>query len=89
MKFIVIPIEDAQLVFTEEELSRARKNVEGTEVIVHEEILLKKRQEVGLSTLPTDDTGEFEWTYPVYQDRSKELDDLLNSDDWTSKEGEV
>lgn len=89
MKFIVIPIEDAQLVFTEEELNRARKNVEGTEVIVHEEILLKKRQEAGLSTLPTDDTGEFEWTYPVYQYRSKELDDLLNSDDWTSKEGEV
>lgn len=89
MKFIVIPIEDARLVFTEEELNRARKNVEGTEVIVHEEILLKKRQEAGLSTLPTDDTGEFKWTYPVYQYRSKEINDLLNSDDWTSKEGEV
>ena len=85
MKFIVIPIEDAQLVFTEEELNRARKNVEGTEVIVHEEILLKKRQEAGLSTLLTDDTGEFEWTYPVYQYGSKELNELITSFDWNSE----
>lgn len=43
MKYVVMPIEDAQVVFTEEELSTMRKSVDNTEVIVHEEILLVRR----------------------------------------------
>lgn len=89
MKFIVLPIEDARIVFTTKELETMRKSIDGTQVIAHEESLIKARQSLGLNTLPSEETGEIEWTYPVYQYRSKELDDLLNSDDWTNKEGEV
>ena len=86
MRYIVLPIIDAQLVFSNEELSTMRQNIEGTEVIVHEEILLRKREALGLTTLPSEETGMFEWTYPVYQFDSQELDNLLSSDNWNYKE---
>lgn len=82
MKYIVLPISDAKQIFTEEELSTMRKSTDEKEVIVHEEILIDKRESMGMSTLPTDDTGQIEWTYPVYGYGTKELDDLLNSDSW-------
>ena len=85
MNFIIIPLADAAEVFTNDELEAARKSIDGKEVIVHEEILLQKKVERGLMTLPTD--GEpVVWTYPVYAYNSKELDTLLDSDKWTSKE---
>lgn len=86
MKFIVLPLEDAKLIFTEQELETHRKSIDGTEVIVHEETLLEKRQALGMSTLPTDEIGEIQWTYPNYEYGSKELNDLLESDKWSSKE---
>lgn len=86
MKFIVLPLEDAKLVFTEQELETHRKSIDGTEVIVHEETLLEKRQALGMSTLPTDEVEEIQWTYPNYEYGSKELNDLLESDKWSSKE---
>lgn len=89
MKYIVIPIEDAKIVFTDEELSTMRKSVDGTEVIVHENILVDKRNAMGLTTLPSGDTGTFEWTYPVYEFNSKELNNLLSSETWTSKEEQL
>ena len=82
MRFIIIPIEDAKTVFTEEELSTMRKSLNGTKVIAHEEILVRKRNALGLTTLPSDETGVIEWTYPVYNYKSEELDTLLNSDEW-------
>ena len=85
MNFIIIPLADAAEVFTSDELEAARKSIDGKEVLVHEEILLQKKVERGLMTLPTD--GEpVVWTYPVYAYNSKELDTLLDSDKWTSKE---
>lgn len=86
MKFIVLPLEDAKLVFTEQELETHRKSIDGTEVIVHEETLLEKRQALGMSTLPTDEVGEIQWTYSNYEYGSKELNDLLESDKWSIKE---
>lgn len=86
MKFIVLPIEDAKLIFTEKELETHRKSIDGSEVIVHEETLLEKRQALGMSTLPTDEVEEIQWTYPNYEYESKELNDLLESDKWNSKE---
>lgn len=83
MNFIILPVEDAQLIFTPEELSVLRHNVAGTQVIVHEEILIDKRNQLGLSTLTTDNNGNIEWTYPVYKYETAALNDLLNSDDWT------
>lgn len=86
MKFIILPIEDAKLIFTEEELSTMRKSVDETEVIVHENILINKRTALGLATLPSEDTGQIEWTYPNYEYNSEELNNLLNSSEWNSEE---
>ena len=86
MKFIVLPLEDAKLVFTEQELETHRKSIDGTEVIVHEETLLEKRQALGMSTLLTDEIGEIQWTYPNYEYNTNELNTLLESDKWSSKE---
>lgn len=84
MKYIVIPIEDAQIVMTQDELDHARKSVDGSEVLVHEEILVRKRNTIGLTTLPADN-GDFEWTYPVYEYGSKELNELLNGSEWSNE----
>lgn len=89
MKYIVLPIDDAKLIFTEEELSTMRKSTDETEVIVHEEILLNKREAMGMSVLPTDDNGEIQWTYPIYGYNTDELNSLLESDKWTNKEEEM
>ena len=85
MNFIIIPLADAAEVFTSDELEAARKSIDGKEVIVHEEILLQKKVERGLMTLPTD--GEpVDWTYPVYGYNTAEFNNLLDSDKWASKE---
>lgn len=89
MRYIVMPIEDAQVVFTEEELSTMRKSVDNTEVIVHEETLIRKRNSMGLTTLPSEDTGIIEWTYPIYDYNSSELDTLLSSDKWLTKDDNI
>lgn len=81
MRYIVLPIEDALVVFSTEELESMRKSLDGKKVIVHEGILLRKREQLGFSTLPSE-TGEMEWTYPVYEYNSKGLNDLLSSEEW-------
>ena len=86
MKFIVLPLEDAKLIFTEKELETHRKSIDGTEVIVHEETLLEKRQALGMSVLPTDENEVIQWTYPNYEYNTDELNTLLESDKWSSKE---
>lgn len=86
MRYIVLPIEDTKLVFTEEELSTMRKSLDNSSVLVHEEILINKRTELGLITLPSEDTGLIEWTYPTYVYNSTELNELLNSNNWSKKE---
>lgn len=86
MRYIVMPIEDAQVVFTDNELSTMRKSVDGTEVIVHEEILVRKRNQMGLTTLLSEETGAIEWTYPVYEYNSVELNNLLQSEAWSNNE---
>lgn len=63
-----------------------RKNVTDTEVLVHEEILLRKREQLGMSTLPINEDGTFQWTYPVYEYNSQELNDLLSSTEWSKSE---
>lgn len=84
MKYIVIPIEDAQIVMTQDEIEHARKSVDGSEVLVHEETLVRKRNAMGFVTLPADN-GNFEWTYPVYEHGSKELNELLSGSEWSDK----
>lgn len=86
MKYIVLPIDDAKLIFTEEELNTIRKSTDETKVIIHEEIFLNKRQAIGMSILPTDENGVIQWTYPNYEYNTDELNTLLESDKWSSKE---
>ena len=86
MKYIVIPIEDAQIVMTQDELEHARKSVDGSKILVHEETLVRKRNAMGFITLPADNE-DFEWTYPVYEYESEELDTLLNSNEWFNETG--
>lgn len=84
MKFIILPIEDARTIFQEDELNSLRKSVDGTEVIVHEEILIEKRKQLGFSTLPNEE-GDIEWTYPNYQYNTDEFNSLLQGEKWTPK----
>lgn len=86
MKFIVLPLEDAKLIFTEKELETHRKSIDGTELIIHEETLLEKRQALGMSIFLTDENGVIQWTYPNYEYNTDELNTLLESDKWSSKE---
>lgn len=83
MRFIILPLTDARIVFSEDELSHMRKNIDETEVIVHENILVNKRNNFGLTTMPSEETGQFEWTYPVYEHNSNELNSLLSSYAWS------
>lgn len=64
MRFIIIPITDAKIVFTEKELETMRKSIDNTKVIIHEEILVAKRKAMGMAVLPSEETGQIEWTYP-------------------------
>lgn len=82
MRFVIVPIEDMRALFTEDELNVMRKSTDGTKVIVHENILIDKRNNMGMITLPSEDTGAFEWTYPVYEYNSNELNQLLTSEEW-------
>lgn len=83
MRYLVIPVEDARAAgFSEKELSHMRRSADGLQAIVHEETLLRRRAAMGLQTLPSEDTGAAEWTYPAYEHGSTELDALLSSGQW-------
>lgn len=47
---------------------------------------IEKRNAMGLTTLPSEDAGQIEWTYPNYEYNSEELNNLLESDKWINKE---
>lgn len=83
MRYVIVPIEDAKVIFTDKELSTMRKSVDNTQVIVHEEILLRKRVSLGLDTLSNSET--YEWTYPVYEYNTPELNNLLSSNAWSTE----
>lgn len=87
MRYVVVPIDDVRGLFTADELGHARKDNGGTRMIVHEETLLKKREQLGLMTLPMDEeTGLTEWTYPVYEYNSESLNNLLASNEWAMQD---
>ena len=84
MRYIVIPITDAKFIFSEDELAHMRKSVDETQVIVHEGIMLDKRKAMGMNVLPSETNGQIEWTYPVYEYNTEELNNLLNSNNWSN-----
>ena len=85
MRYIVVPTEDVQALFSADELEHARKSLDGSDMIVHEETLLRRREKLGLMTLPINQDGMTEWTYPVYEHDSPELGTLLASGEWAEK----
>lgn len=89
MRFIVLPISDVTSIFSPSEVEGMRKSIDGTEVIMHEEILAKKKEERGEELFTDPETGEILWDpYQVYQYGTRELDSLLESPEWTSPEPE-
>lgn len=86
MRFVVLPITDMKELYSDKEIETMRKSIDGSQVIVHEETLLERRKMLGLAELPADSDGNMEWTYPNYEYESRELNDLLASKEWSSKE---
>lgn len=82
MRYIVVPITDLKTFFSDEEINHMRKSTDETEAIVHEEILVMKRDALGMATLPSEETGQIEWTYTIYEYNSNELNNLLNNKNW-------
>lgn len=87
MRYVIIPTDDLAALFTEEEMANMRKSNDGKSVIAHEEVLLRKREALGLMTLPINqETGRLEWPYPTYEHGSGELEGLLASEEWKGEE---
>lgn len=90
MKYIVFPVEKLNEVPQEvlDELHLApRKSIDGTEVIMkvaNYEMLFPSV--MTLPELGEETPQEPEIPYPVYDSNSEELDNLLNSSDWSSPE---
>lgn len=87
MIYVVIPTEELAALFTEEEIGRMRKSNDGKSAIAHEEVLMRKREALGVMTMPINqETGRMEWPYPTYEHGSGELDSLLSSEEWKGEE---
>lgn len=85
MKYIIIPTDvfaQADMLLAERlGLANPRKSVDGSEVIMHVE-----NYEKLFGSAPV--TSRARSQFAIYQSGSKELSDLLASDDWASKEEE-
>lgn len=88
MRFYKIPVEDLKMV--DPDWEHRRMNVDGTEAIIHEEILngLVSERNKGIMTL---NEGEIEQTipYPVYDSQSDVFKEILSSSEWTEQEKEI
>lgn len=88
MEFVVLPVADALDMGINIEYSR--KNLLKTQVL-HKEFILEAYEKLGqvIQTLDKNDNPIIQYPeipYPVYDSNSKELDNLLNSSDWSSPE---
>lgn len=83
MRFVILPVEEAELVVPQDVMAHARKSVDGTKVLMHENLLLQYRENRGLSTLEDPETGEIQWTYPVYNYGDENFANLLGGPEWT------
>ena len=76
MRFYKIPISDLKEI--DPDWEHRRTNIEGTEAIIHEEILL--------SILPQPLNNDMlSAPYPIYELNSKEFEQLLSSPEWTTE----
>lgn len=89
MEFVVLPVADALDMGIDIEYSR--KNLLKTQVLLHKEFILEAHEKLGqvIQTLDENDNPIIQYPeipYPVYDSNSEELDNLLNSSDWSSPE---
>lgn len=89
MEFVVLPVADALDMGINIEYSR--KNLLKTQVLLHKEFILEAYEKLGqvIQTLDENDNPIIQYPdilYPVYDSNSEELDNLLNSSDWSSPE---
>lgn len=89
MEFVVLPVADAIDMGIDIEYSR--KNLLQTQVLLHKEFIFEAYEKLGqvIQTLDENDNPIIQYPdipYPVYDSNSEELDNLLNSSDWSSPE---
>lgn len=70
--------------YSDKEIETVRKSTDGNQAIIHEETLLERRRMLGFAKLPVGSDESIEWTYPVYDYGSEELNTLLESKNWNN-----
>lgn len=89
MRFYKIPVEDLKMV--DPDWEHRRMNVDGTEAIIHEEILngLVSERNKGIMTLNEGEPKLQTIPYPVYDSQSNVFKEMLSSSEWTEQEKEI
>ncbi|UWF81829.1 MAG: hypothetical protein [Bacteriophage sp.] len=77
MQFSIVPKIDAEIMFSEDDLSVFRQSTDGLYYMLHTE----KVMEVMPMTLPEDGT-EYHFPYETYDTGTREFEKLLLSDEW-------
>lgn len=77
MQFSIVPKIDAEIMFSEDDLSVFRQSTDGLYYMIHTE----KVMEVMPMTLPDDET-EHPFPYDTYDTGTREFEKLLLSDEW-------
>lgn len=83
MQFSIVPKIDAEIMFSEDDLSVFRRSTDGLYYMIHTE----KVMEVMPMTLPEDGT-EYHFPYDTYDTGTREFEKLLLSEEW-AKMGEI
>ena len=89
MEFVVLPVADALDMGID--IEHSRKNLLKTQILLHKEFILEAYEKLGqvIQSLDENDNPIIQYPeipYPVYDSNSEELDNLLNSSDWSSPE---
>lgn len=77
MQFSIVPKIDAEIMFSEDDLSVFRQSTDGLYYMIH----TNKVMEVMPITLPEDGT-EHHFPYDTYDTGTREFEKLLLSDEW-------
>lgn len=81
MRFYIVPVETLKEIDPDWETRRT--NVDGTEALIHDTILLS------LLPQPLNDNEVQELPYESYDSNSKEFKTLITSDEWVSREEDI
>lgn len=81
MRFYIVPVETLKEIDPDWETRRT--NVDGTEALIHDTILLS------LLPQPLNDSEVQELPYESYDSNSEEFKTLITSDEWVSREEDI